>query len=139
MAFLRDGHPTTITFSENPNILLQEKTVKPPAVIGGGAIDTKNMRRTKWRTKWPKTLKEMGDITGTSIYDPAVYPQLIAMVNVNQELAIEWADGQILTVWGWLDNADPSTNEEGEEPTIDFTVILSMMDNSGNEVDPVLS
>lgn len=131
-----DGHSTLVEFSAIPGIKVWEKEVTPPGVSGGGPTDTTTMRNSVWRTMSPKHLKTLTPLTFSAAYDPAVYPQLIANVNVNQQITVTFADGATLTFWGWIDEAAPGAATEGEQPTMDITVQPSNQDNDGNEAEP---
>jgi hypothetical protein len=38
-------------------------------------------------------------------------------MQVNQEIVLEWPDGETLTVWGWLEEFTPGANTDGDVPT----------------------
>jgi len=132
-----DGFATLVAFSDYPNIKFWEKEVTPPSISGGGANDVTTMRNTALRTKSPKKLKSMGDMTLTASYDPAVYVDLFDMVNHNQEITITWPDDDTYTFWGWVDEFKPNPVKEGEQPTASVTIICSNHDDDLNEVEPV--
>lgn len=134
---LDDGFATLVSFSANGAVKLWEKSVTPPGIDGGGANDTTTMRNTAWRTRKPKKLKTLTDMTLTAAYDPDVYNQIMAMVNVNQQITVTFADGQTVTFWGWLNEFSPGESTEGEQPTATVTIIPSNMDNNGVEQAPV--
>jgi hypothetical protein len=131
-----DGHSTYITFANLPDIHLYEKEVTPPGVNGGGAIDTTTMRNEAWRTMSPKQLKTMSQIKATVAYATDVYPDVIAQINVNQEITIHFPNGASIDIWGWLDEFTPGNNAEGAQPTASITVIPSNHDNDGVETEP---
>jgi hypothetical protein len=132
-----DGHQTLIEFSENPAIKFWEKTVTPPGMDGGGENDTTTMHNTAWRTRAPKKLKTLTEAGATVAYDPAVYPEIVAMLNVNQLITITFPDGDTLEFWGWLNTFEPGEIEEGSQPTADIGIMVSNQNNSGAEVAPV--
>ncbi len=134
-----DGFSTLIEFSANTSIKLWEKSVTPPGVSGGGANETTTMRNTEWRTNSPKKLKTLTEGGAQCAYDPAVFPEIVAMVNVNQEITITFADGDTLTFWGWLDEFIPGEIVEGEQPTAEIKIIPSNQDNSRVEQAPIHS
>lgn len=137
MAMLTDGHPTTIDFAANPTIKLYERTVTPPSIEAGGEINITTMLNVAWRTKAPKHLKDLGEMSVTALYDPAVYPQARDMIGVNQLITINWPDDSTLGFWGWLDSFTPGEVSEGEAPECDLTVIASNRNDSGVETGPV--
>lgn len=139
MAVINDGFSTLITFSSNPAIKFKEKEVTPPSVTGGGANDTTTMRNTTWRTMAPKKLKSLGEASATVAYDPAVYLEIVTMVNVNQLITVTFADGSSLAFWGWLDEFAPGASKEGEQPTADIKIQTSNQNTTGTEVAPVFT
>jgi hypothetical protein len=139
MSRLDDGFSTLISFSGAPSIKLYEKEVTPPGVQGGGATETTTMRNETWRTQAPKKLKTLSEGGASCAYDPAVYTDIVAQINVNQEITITFPDGSTLVFWGWLDGFVPAALKEGEQPTADVTIIPSNQDDTGDEVEPLLS
>jgi hypothetical protein len=137
MAILTDGHPTTVTFSLNPTVPFCEKEVTPPGMQGGGANDITTMKNVTWRTMAPKNLRTLSEMSMTSAYDPSVYNDIVAMINQNQQVTVNFPDGSSVTFWGWLDDFTPGAAVEGEQPTADVTVIPSNYDDNENEVAPV--
>lgn len=133
-----DGFPTLVEFSENNafGTLLWEKNVTPPGMQGGGANDTSTMRNTRWRTMSPKKLLTLSEMTVEMAYDPAVYDDFVAMMQVNQEITLHWPDGSTVLFWGWVDEFTPNEVSEGEQPTADVTIIPSNQDGDGEEVAP---
>lgn len=137
MAYIDDGFATLVSFSLSPTVKFREKTVTPPGITVGGSVDTTTMRNTAWRTKAPKKLKELSDMSLTASYDPAVYNDIVAMVGVNQSITVTFPDGQSLTFYGWLDSFTPSEISEGEQATADITVVCGNQDTDGAEIAPV--
>lgn len=136
---LRDGLSTTVSFSLNPNVTLWETSVTPPGLDGGGPNDTTSMRNSTWRTRQPKKLKTLTAFTFTAQYDPVVYDQFLAMLNVNQQITVKFPDGDKYTMWGWVNSLAPNAITEGSPPTITVGIEPSNQDNSYNEVGPVRS
>ena len=137
MARIDDGFSTIISFSADSAVQMWEKEVTPPGVDGGGENDTSTMRNTAWRTRSPKGLVTLSECSLVVAYDPAVYVEIIAMVNVNQTITITFPDGATLEFWGWINEFTPGANVEGEQPTADVTIIPSNQDASLVEQAPV--
>ena len=136
---LDDGHQTLISFAANTNVKFYEKTVTPPGVDGGGEVDTTTMENTTWRTRNPKALITLSNASLTVAYDPAVYPQIVALVNVNNLITITFPDGDTLAFWGWLNSFKPGDLAEGAQPTAEIEIIPSNQNSSGVETAPVHS
>lgn len=139
MARIDDGFATLITFSEDSDIEFWEKEVTPPGIDGGGENDTSTMRNTSWRTRSPKSLRTLTESSCVVAYDPAVYDSIVAMVNVNQQITITFADDSTLVFWGWLNTFTPNAAVEGEQPTAEVTIIPSNQNAAGTETAPVYS
>lgn len=139
MAIQEDGFSTTISFSAGGSgieVFMEEKTVAPPGISGGGANDVTTMRNTAWRTNAPKQLKTLTNSTITVAWDPAIYDEILAILIVNQLLTITFPDGATVDFWGWLDEFTPGDQEEGEQPTADIVIIPSNRNEAGEEVGP---
>ena len=139
MARIDDGHGTIIAFADNPSVKLYEKEITPPGISGGGANDTTTMHNSAWRTMAPKQLKTMTECSFTAAYDPAVYTEILTMINNNQQITLTFADGSTLIFWGWLDEFTPNAVVEGEQPTAEITIIPSNQNDSQVETAPVYS
>lgn len=133
---LRDGHATFIEFASNPNVKFKEKTVTPPGFDGGGANNVTTMHNERMRTKAPKQLLDLTDGAMTVAYDPAVYPEILAMAQVNQLITITFPDGDTVEFWGWLDRFQPNEHTEGEQPTAEIVIISSNEDDNEDEFVP---
>lgn len=137
MTVMTDGFSTTIGFPSHPSVKFDEKEVTPPGVSGGGEIDTTTMNNTAWRTKMPKQLKTLTEASLVVAYDPAVYDEIVAMVNDNQLITITFPDTSTLAFYGWLDEFTPGANVEGEQPTAECTIICSNQTDALVETAPV--
>ena len=145
MTIMGDGYQTTIDFSSSlmtsdalTLTLMEEKEITPPGIAGGGANDASTMRNATWRTMSPKSLRTLTPVTIVVAYDPALYDEMVAMINVNQLIRIEFPDGATLDFWGWLDEFTPGASVEGSQPTATLTIIPSNQDadNDNAEIAP---
>lgn len=134
-----DGFATLITLANAPTIKLWEKEVTPPGVSGGGTNDTTTMRNTGWRTFSPKQLKTLTAIKFTAAYDPAVYNDIVAQVNVNQLVTVTFADGSTLQIWAFLNEFTPGSVKEGEQPTAEVSIEPTNQNTSLQEVAPIFT
>ncbi len=137
MARIDDGFSTLITFAEDSNVQMWEKEVTPPGVSGGGPNDTSTMRNTAWRTLAPKSLKTLTPCSSVVAYDPAVYDEIITMLNDNQQITLTFPDDSTVTFWGWIDEFTPNANVEGAQPTANITIQPSNQNASQVETAPV--
>lgn len=137
MARIDDGFKTLVEFSANPAAKFWEKEVTPPGLDGGGENDTSTMRNTRYRTRAPKQLLTLTEMTLVAAYDPDVVNEIVAMAQENQQITVTWPDNTTLTFWGWLDKFVFGNLVEGSQPTATVTIIPSNQDNSGVEQAPV--
>ena len=136
MSKLSDGYQTLISFSANSSIKLWEKTVTPPAISGGGGIDTTGMTNETYRTKAPKSLLTIENTSSTCRYDPAVYNEILALMNVVNTITLTWPDATTLSFEGFLDVFTPNELTEGEEPTAEIDIIAGNENAAGTETGP---
>lgn len=123
-----DGHATTISLG---SATLQEVSISPPSISSGGAIEVTTMQNTNWRTKAPKKLHELGEVSFSALYDPALIGTYLSGVGSNQAITITFADTSTLVFYGWVDSFSPSEVTEGEAPTADVTIVVSNQNGSG--------
>lgn len=136
----RDGFDTLITFALAPAVALFEREVTPPALDGGGPIESTHMRRAVWRMKDPKTLITLGDLTATVMYATSTWPTIRTMINTPQLISIRWPDTATLAFYGYLDKFTPSGHSEGNLPTANLVIVPTLYNPStGAEVIPVFT
>jgi hypothetical protein len=80
---LDDGFSTLISFGSSSGVHFWEKNVTPPGFDGGGANDTTTMRNIRYRTMRPKKLVTLSDMSFEAAYDPAVYDDIVDMIQLN--------------------------------------------------------
>lgn len=137
---IRDGYSSIITIAAANPITLYEREVKPPMLDGGGPIESTSMRNTTWRTKDPKTLKSIGDITTTVMYDPTVFSTIVSLLNTNTYITVRWPDNTTVQFAGYLDKFDYAGLTEGNLPTASVTfVVTNRNPTTGAEVSPVVT
>ena len=95
------------------------------------------MLNSTWRTRNPKALITLANAKMTVAYDPACYPEIVALTNVNNLITVTFPDGSTLAFWGWLDSFTPGENTEGEQPTAEIEIVPSNQNASGVETAPV--
>lgn len=127
--FLEDGYSTKIAFASDPDVSFWEKSVTPPGIDGGDAIETSTMHNTTWRTMASRALKTLTDLTVVAAYDPRVYDQIVALCNVPDLITLHWPNLGTLEFWGFLKSFTPGENVEGTQPTA--TVIITPTNTHG--------
>ncbi len=148
MGILTEGFPTKVTFTSAELTsgvvtfdVMNELEVTPPGIAGGGANDTTGMRNIKFRTRHPKKLVTLTSSTLIIKFDPAVYDEMIAMVNDNQAITVTFSNDATLVFWGWVDSFTPDACVEGAQPTATVVMEPSNMDADDNNAEkgPVYS
>ena len=111
---------------------LQEVSITPPSVQGGGALEVTTHRNGTWRTKAPKKLKDLGELTFSGIYDPSEFNTTgIGELNSNQQITVTFPDTSTLVFYGFVDSFSPGEITPGELPTVEVTVIVTNQNGSG--------
>lgn len=137
---LTDGFPTKIAFAADPDVSFWEMTVKPPGIDGGDAVNTTTMHNTDWRTMAPRQLKTLTDSSTTVAYDPNIYNNILALINVVTSVTVHFPDGSTLDFWGYLRKFEPQELKEGEMPQASVDIVPTNYDPSaGTEQAPVLT
>jgi len=135
---LWDGFFTLITFANDPDIGLWEKSTTPPGQDGGDAIDVTTFHNTTYRTKWPRSLVEITDGSFKAAYDPASWTQILAQINVRQEITVTFNDLSTEAFWGHLKSAIPDEHTDGGQPECTVTFVVDNIDDAYAESGPVL-
>lgn len=134
---LEDGHSTKVAFSADPDVSFWEKTVTPPGVDGGDPIEITTMFNVDWRTMAARALKTLTESSLTVAYDPKVYDQIVALVNVPGLITAHFPDTSRLEFYGYLQKADFSELKEGEQPEATIKIQPTNVNPSnGAEVAP---
>src|SRR5207302_8610900 len=122
---MTDGFPTKIACERNPSISFWEKNVMPPGVDGGDPIPTSTMFNTQWHTAEPRVLLKSTDVGGKAAFQPEVYTDIMAQINVKQAWTVTFPHGQTYSFWGWLRSFELESQEEGKQPEANFKIHVS--------------
>lgn len=137
--FLCDGYRTLIAFAADPDVSFWEKTVQPPGLDGGDAIDTTTMHNDDLRTKCARSLLDVTDGQATVAYDPAVLDQAYALINTETSVTWHFPDGSTYTAYAYLQKFEPQELQEGEQPEASITIVITNYDPVNHvEAAPVL-
>ena len=133
---MKDGYQALVLFSADATVSMWLKTVKPPGLSAGGAIDTTTMENTRWRTMAPKSLVTATELNLRCAYDPKIHDDMNGMLGVNQLLTLTYSDGSTLAVWGFVDEWTPTDLTEGEMPLGDMKFVPTNTNASDEETAP---
>lgn len=137
---LDDGFSTKIAPAADPDVSFWEKTVQPPGIDGGDAIDTTTMHNITWRTMAPRALKTLTECSVTAAYDPNLYNSILSLINLETSWTVRFPDGSTLDFFGFLKNFEPQEHQEGEQPEANITIVPTNQDpTTGAEAAPVLT
>lgn len=135
---LDDGYRSLVTFAVDPDIKLWEKGVTPPGVDGGDAVPTTTMWNSIVRTFSPSSLRTLSNGSMRCAYDPAVYPQILAVVNVKTTVTVLFPNGATLAFHGYLRTFTPDELVEGTQPEATCEIVPTNTDpTTGSETSPV--
>ena len=134
---LPDGFSSKITFARvgDDDIEFWEKDVTPPAIDGGDAVDQTTMWNATWRTKLPRNLLTLEDVSSVCAYDPVVYDSIIALVNENTTITVTFPDGSTLAFFGFLKRFEPSALVEADQPEATLTIVATNLDPEDTTVE----
>ena len=138
---LQDGYQSLVTFLLDTDIKFWEKTITPPGIDGGDAIELTTMHNTAWRTFAARGLKTLSEMTLVCAYDPDVYSdgtEIAEAINRDDTITVTWHDGSQLAFFGYLQKFEPSDLAEGEQPEATVTIVATNMDSDGAEQAPVM-
>lgn len=135
-----DGYQTLYVFARIPTMGIWEKSVKPPGVDGGDAINTTTMQNLVWQTMAARALKTLTQSTFKAAYDPDTIPALVNAVNQLDTCTIHYPDDSSLAFYGFLKSVEFEDLVEGTMPEGTFTVTPTNYDPVGNvEAGPFLT
>lgn len=134
--YLEDGYQVLIAPAANPAIQFWEKTVTPPGIVGGDIIDITTQHNADWRTGAPRSLRTLSPITLSVSYNPAVYDNILDILNSNGWWTITFPDGSTLDFVGALTQFTPGALAEGSPPEATITISPTNQIN-GSEEAPV--
>jgi hypothetical protein len=138
---LDDGFSTKIAFERDPDIEFWEKTVKPPGLDGGDEVDTTTMHNVTFRTRSPRRLKTMTNMSTTVAYDPTVYTSILNnLINQEGSVTVHFSDGSKIAFYGYLKTFEPQECSEGAQPEANIEIVPTNQDPvTGAEQAPVVT
>lgn len=134
---LTNGLSTKIAFAADPDVSFWEKTVTPPGLDGGDAIDCTTMFNTSVVTMLPRTLKTATDLSVTVAYDPVVLDQILALINVNTDVTVHFPNGDTWDFYGFLRVFQPQEHVRGSQPEAQITITPSNADPDAANAETV--
>lgn len=137
---MKEGFSIKHTFAADTDISIWERVVAMPSVDGGEAIDHSDQHNTAWEPVRPRVLKKQQPYTVKGLYDPDLYNQIIALINVETTCTQTLPDGSTLASFGYLQKAEFDPLEKGKEPEVTLTIVPTMWDPTNRvEAGPVLT
>lgn len=139
---LKSGYGAKYTFAADTDVSLWEVEVTPPGFDGGEPIDTTTHHNATYVTKAPQSLIEVTDGAMRCGYDPAVYDQIIALINVETTITCTFPDGSTDAAYGYLRSFKPSSlaARGNKYPDAEVVIVITNYDNTAKaEAGPVLT
>lgn len=126
---LDDGYSTKVAFARDPNVEFWEKTVKPPGLDGGEAINITTMHNVTYRTFVSRSLITMTNMNTVAAYDPFVYTSIVNnLINQEGSVTCHFPDGSKIDFFGFLMSFEPSEHSEGEFPEATIEIVPTNLD-----------
>lgn len=136
---LKKGHKCLVAFSLDPDIALWEIDPKPPGQSGGDMIDITTQHNTTRRQFEPRNLITDTDGSMSCAYDPRVVPQLTAILNKKGAVTFHYPNGDSVSWWAVLREAEPDGMTEDGMPTMTITISpTNTHPTTGAEEGPLL-
>lgn len=132
----RDALSTTLVIG---SAALEKLTLKGLGLSGGDPLDATHLGNVAYMTKKPNSLIEISEITGTAHYNPANLAAIIAEINKNQSLVMNFPGVGTITFWGYLQAFEPDEGEVGTVWNASFTVQVTNLNDSEVETGPVFA
>lgn len=136
---LKSGHPTKITIALDPDISFWEVEVTPAGVDGGEFIDQTTMFNVTVVTKAEGDLVDITQSSGTAAYDPAVYSQIMSVINKPTTITERFKDGSTRAYFGYLRSFTPQSHTRGQQPRAAFTIEATNWDGTAEQIPVVVS
>jgi hypothetical protein len=127
-AMLTDGYQSLVTCALDPDISLWEKEVTPPGIEADEFQDVSTQQSVRWRTKGPRRLLTLGDLTFTAQYHPGVYTQIRAIAGVNTTWTVLFPDYSTIAFYGALKSFMPGGLSDGGIPEATVTITPTNLD-----------
>jgi hypothetical protein len=133
-----DGFKALITIALNPTIEFWETSSTPPGYDGGDPVDTTTQHNNTVRTKAPRDLIDMTDMTTSGLFNPAIYTSIRAVINKPTTITITWPDTSTLAFYGFVRIFAPGDLTEGGRMEGTITITVTNQDpTTGAEELPV--
>ena len=134
---MEDGFVAHIAPAADADISFWEVSVTPPGIDGGEPINTTTQFNSAWRSMAPRALKTLTPMQVSAAYNPKLYDEILALVNVVTSWTITWPDGATLDFFGFLQTFAPQQIQEGTMPLANITITPTNIDPSdGSETAP---
>jgi len=120
---LHDGYQVLIAFASNLTIEFFELTTQPPGLDGGDEIDITTQHNTGLRQSAARALRTQTEMSSVVAYDPNVIDSIIALINVEGAITLNFANSDTWAFFGFLKSFDPQSMEEGSMPEANISIM----------------
>lgn len=125
---LGDGFKTLISFTNDLDIALWADEITPPGWEGDEPVETTTMANDVLRTYSPGSLARIPDATYTALYDPAVYDQVMAIINDPTTITYRFPNQDTYALYGYLRSFVPDALSRGNRAQATVTVTFTNQD-----------
>jgi hypothetical protein len=133
-----DGFKALLTIALAPNFEFWESSITPPGYDGGDPVDTTTMHNNAVRTKAPRDLIDMPDMTTSGLFNASIYTTIRAIINKPTTITIAWPDLSTLAFYGFVRVFAPGDLTEGGRMEGTITITVTNQDpTTGAEELPV--
>jgi hypothetical protein len=129
---MNEGYQTRMINSLALNAPLWPKTVQPPGMDGGEAIDVATMWNTVWRPMRPSTLLTLTEAVLVCAYDPDCVMQLLNILNREATITIKYPNFARYSFFGYYRTFEIAAHTRGAQPEATVTVQATNWDPVGN-------
>ena len=129
---MKDGYQSLIAPAADSNIAFWEMDTGLPGLDGGDAIDNTTQHNATYRTKRARALITMTEFTVTAAYDPDLYNEILAILNVEGAWTVTFPDLSTVSFFAWLRLFNPAGLVEGTMPECTITIEPSNWDPVAN-------
>jgi hypothetical protein len=135
----KDGFGSFLTVAGVPQLNIFEKDTGVPGMDGGDPVDTSTHHNEAYRTFAPRSLVTLTPFQVVAAYDPCVYDDLLALINIEKEMTTTFFDTSTLAFFGYIQTVEFSGLVDGEQPEMTITIVPTNYDpDDCTEAGPVL-
>jgi hypothetical protein len=128
-----------ITFANNPDLNVWEKSLTPSGLKCDERKDSSTFHNQRRRTFRPGRLKTSGDIQVVCGYDANQLQELYDQVGIRTTVTVTLPNGLKIADYAWLDEIAFNDHNEDDDPEATLTIAIGAQDwDTCEEEDPTI-